>query len=77
MHQRFRTAALLAAAIALTGACDRLPSDAGPSAEAGDARAENLVDGIQQDAAAYASEFGVSVQEGARRLQLQDAVDAL
>ncbi|HYW13457.1 MAG TPA: S1 family peptidase [Longimicrobium sp.] len=77
MHHRYRTPALLAAAIALTGACDRLPSDAGQPAAPSEARAESVVDGIQQDAAAYASQFGVSPQEGARRLQLQDAVAAL
>jgi hypothetical protein len=77
MRHRFRTPALLAAAIALTGACDRLPSDAGMPAGPSESHAENVVDGIQQDAAAYAESFGVTPQEGARRLQLQDAVDAL
>jgi hypothetical protein len=77
MHHRYRTPALLAAAIALTGACDRLPSEAGPPAAPSEARAEAVVDGIQQDAAVYASTYGVSPQEGARRLQLQEAVDAL
>lgn len=78
MHHRYRTPVLLAAAIALTGACDRLPSDAGQQPAApSEARAESVVDGIQQDAAAYASTYGVSPQEGARRLQLQEAVDAL
>lgn len=77
MHPRSRTCALLAAALALTGACDRLPSDAATPAPDGEARSESLVDGVQQDAAVYAQTFGVSPQEGARRLQLQDAVDAL
>jgi hypothetical protein len=77
MHPRFRTPALLVATLAFTGACDRLPSDAATPAPDGDARSEALVDGIAQDAAAYAERFGVSAQEGARRLQLQDAVDAL
>ncbi|HEX6912656.1 MAG TPA: S1 family peptidase [Longimicrobium sp.] len=78
MHHRFRTPALLIAAIAITGACDRLPSDAGVlPTTAGEARAEGTADGIQQDAAAYASTFRVTLHEGARRLQLQEAVDAL
>jgi hypothetical protein len=77
MPHRFRTPALLVAAAALTGACDRLPSDAGLAAPAGEVRAEAVADGIQQDAAAYASQFRVSLQEGGRRLQLQEAVDAL
>jgi hypothetical protein len=77
MHHRYRTPALLAAVLAITGACDRLPSDAAIPAGPSEARAEAVVDGIQQDAAAYASQFGVSPQEGARRLQLQDAVAAL
>src|SRR5687768_17366518 len=77
MHHRFRTPALLVATIALTGACDRLPSDAGLPFEGGEARAEGVVDGLQQDAAVYAKDFQVTLQEGARRLQLQEAVDAL
>lgn len=77
MHHRSRTPALLIAAIAFTGACDRLPSDAAQPNEPSQARAETVVDGIQQDAAVYASSYRVSLQEGARRLQLQDAVDAL
>jgi hypothetical protein len=77
MHPRFRTPALLVATIALTAACDRLPSDAALPTASGESRAEGVVDGIQQDAAVYASTFGVSPQEGARRLQLQEAVDAL
>jgi hypothetical protein len=77
MHQRSRTPALLAAVIAFTAACDRLPSDAAVPAPDGEPRAEAVVDGIQQDAAAYASTFRVTLQEGARRLQLQEAVDAL
>lgn len=77
MHHRYRTPALLAASIALMGACDRLPSEAGPPAGPSEARAESVVDGIQQDAAVYASTYGVSPQEAARRLQLQEAVDAL
>lgn len=76
MHHRFRTPAMLAAAIALTAACDRLPSDAA-SAPDGAARAEAVVDGIQQDAAVYATQFGVSPQEAGRQLRLQEAVDAL
>ncbi|WP_420125911.1 S1 family peptidase [Longimicrobium sp.] len=77
MHQRFRTPALLVATMAFTAACDRLPSDAAVPAPDGEARSEAVVDGIQQDAAVYAATFGVSAQEGARRLQLQEAVDAL
>ncbi|HST59292.1 MAG TPA: S1 family peptidase [Longimicrobium sp.] len=77
MHHRYRTPALLAAVLAITSACDRLPSDAQPPAAPSEARAETVVDGVQQDAAAYASQFGVSPQEGARRLQLQEAVNAL
>lgn len=77
MHHRFRTPALLVAAVALTGACDRLPSDAAVPAPASEARAEAVVDGVQQDAAVYAQDFGVSLQEGARRLQLQEAVGLL
>jgi hypothetical protein len=77
MHHRFRTPALLVAALALTAACDKLPSDAAAPTPDGEARSEALVDGVQQDAAAYAATFGVSAQEGERRLQLQYAVDAL
>lgn len=77
MHHPFRTPALLAAVLALTAACDRLPSDAAVPSPDGEARAEAVVDGIQQDAAVYAQTFGVSPQEGARRLHLQEAVDAL
>ena len=77
MHHRYRTPALLAASIALMGACDRLPSEAAPPAAPSEARAESVIDGIEQDAAAYASTYGVSPQEGARRLHLQDAVNAL
>lgn len=77
MQHRYRMPALLVAGLALTGACDRLPSDAAVPAEASQARAEVTVDGLQQDAAVYASTFGVSLQEGGRRLQLQEAVDAL
>jgi hypothetical protein len=77
MRQRFRTAALLAATLALTGACDRLPSDAGLPFEAGETRAEGAADGTAQDAAFYAASFAVSLQEAGRRLQLQEAVDAL
>jgi hypothetical protein len=76
MHHRFRTPALLAATLALTAACDRLPSDADVPFEPSEARAETA-DGTQQDAAFYAASFSVSLQEGARRLQLQEAVDAL
>ena len=75
MHHRYRTPALLAASLALMGACDRLPSEAAPPAGPSEARAETVVDGIQQDAAVYASTYGVSPQEAARRLQLQEAVD--
>jgi hypothetical protein len=77
MRHRFRTPALLAAAIALTGACDRLPSDAAVPAGPSESRAESVVDGIQQDAEFYATRYRVSLQEGARQLQLQEAVDAL
>lgn len=77
MHQRFRIPALLAATMAFTAACDRLPSDAAVPTPDGEARSEAVVDALQQDAAAYAATFGVSAQEGARRLQLQEAVDAL
>lgn len=77
MHHRFRTPALLVATIALTGACDRLPSDPGLPFEGGEARAEGVADGIQQDAAVYANNFRVSLHEGARRLQLQESIDAL
>lgn len=76
MHHRFRTPALLVAALALTGACDRLPSDAGLPADAAESRAEGVA-GPQQDAAFYADKFGVSLQEAGRQLQLQEAVDAL
>jgi hypothetical protein len=77
MHHRFRTPALLAATMAFTAACARLPSDAAVPTPDGEARSEAVVDALQQDAAAYAATFGVSAQEGARRLQLQEAVDAL
>lgn len=77
MHHRFRTPALLAATLALTAACDQLPSDPGALAPAGEARAEGVADGVQQDAAAYASAYRVTLQEGGRRLQLQEAIDAL
>jgi hypothetical protein len=77
MHHRFRIPTLVLAALAFAGACDRLPSDAALPAPDGEARAEALVDGIQQDAALYASHFRVSLEEGARRIQLQEAVDAL
>jgi hypothetical protein len=77
MHSRFRTPALLATVITLMGACDRLPSDPGVTAPDGEARSEALVDGVQQDAAAYAQTFGVSPQEAARRLQLQEAAGEL
>jgi hypothetical protein len=77
MHQRFRTPALLAAAFALTGACDRLPSDAGLPAGPVEARAEAEADALQQDAAVYSETFRVSLQEAGRQLQLQEAIDAL
>jgi hypothetical protein len=77
MIHRFRTPALLAAVMALTAACDRLPSDAAVPAPAGETLAENVIDGVAQDAALYASTFGVSVQQGERRLRLQEAIDAL
>jgi streptogrisin C len=76
MHPRFRTPALLAAVMALTAACDQLPSDPGLPAQPSEARAESE-GGIQQDAAVYSEAFRVSLQEGARRLQLQEAIDAL
>jgi hypothetical protein len=75
MHHRFRTPALLVAALALTGACDRLPSDAGLPFEGSESRAEGAADGT--DAAFYADKFGVSLHEAGRQLQLQEAVDAL
>ena len=77
MRHRFRTPALLVAALVLTGACDRLPSDPGAPVPDGDARSESVADALQQDAAAYANQFSVSLQEGGRRLQLQEAIDAL
>ena len=77
MHHRFRTPALLVAALALTGACDRLPSDADLPFEASEASAENAAAGSQNDAAFYADKFGVSLHEAGRQLQLQEAVDAL
>jgi hypothetical protein len=77
MHHRFRTPALLVAALALTGACDRLPSDAGLPADGAESRAEGVAGGTQQDAAFYADKFGVSLHEAGRQLQLQEAVDAL
>src|SRR3712207_3288597 len=77
MRHRFRTPALLVTALVLTGACDRLPSDAGVPTPDGDARSESVADALQQDAAVYASQFRVSLQEGGRRLQLQEAIDAL
>jgi hypothetical protein len=76
MHHRYKMPAMLVAALALTGACDRLPSEAASPDEPSQARPE-IVDGVQQDAAAYAAQFGVSVQEGVRRLYLQDAANAL
>lgn len=77
MHHRFRTPVLMAAILALAAACDRLPSDPAQPAGPSEARAEGEAGGIQQDAAEYAGSFRVTLQEGARRLQLQDAVDAL
>jgi hypothetical protein len=76
MHH-LRTPALLVAAFALTGACDRLPSDAGLPADPVEARAEGEADGLQQDAAVYSNDFRVSLQEAGRQLQLQEAIDAL
>lgn len=76
MHHRFRTPALLVAVLALTGACDRLPSDAGLPADDGESRAEGVA-GTQNDAAFYADKFGVSLHEAGRQLQLQEAIDAL
>jgi hypothetical protein len=77
MHHRFRTPALLVAAFALTGACDRLPSDSGLPAGPVEARAEAEADALQQDAAVYSETFRVSLQEAGRQLQLQEAIDAL
>jgi hypothetical protein len=77
MHHRFRTPALLVATIALTAACDRLPSDPDLPFEGGEARVEGVADGIQQDAAVYANNFRVSLHEAGRQLQLQEAIDAL
>lgn len=76
MHSnRLRSVGLLAATLALLGACDRLPSDSGipgePSSSAGAAAP------AADDAQAYAATYGVSLDEARSRLALQRAVGAL
>jgi hypothetical protein len=78
MHtQRFRTPALLLATLAFVGACDRLPSES--DITPGGVRADGAAaqDGAIDDARGYAAEYGVSVGEAARRIQLQEAIGEL
>lgn len=68
-----------AVGLAALGACTDLPSNPGrPVGVAPSAASKALeVDPLRQDAQAYAARYGVNVDEGLRRLQLQRAVGDL
>ncbi len=85
MHSHtLRAAALMAAALAALSACDQLPSNPHNAFDASlspvsrtTAATAPISDAVREDAAAYAAEYGVGVDEAMRRLRLQSAAGEL
>jgi hypothetical protein len=80
MRHPLRPAALLCAGIIAISGCERHPLESEalpPEAHLNRIAADEAEDGRLQDAESYTADFGVSVQEALRRMEIQEQVGEL